>query len=88
MAEYRVEVTRGAARELKALGPDQGPGCLPPSFVKRSSPTSGVPETHEHDGFLPPAGWALSCLYEILDREQLITVFAVGDRRDVYRGLR
>ena len=78
MAEYRVELTRSAARDLKALGPDAGPRLLA-AIDSLSTALTGTTSSYR----LRVGRHRV--LYEILDRERLVTVFAAGDRRDVYR---
>lgn len=82
-------MTRGAARELKALGPDSGPRLLAAinSLSAVPRPQGSRKLTSTTSSYRVRVG-RYRVLYEILDREQLITVFAVGGRRDVYRGLR
>ena len=86
MAGYRVELTRSAARDLKALGPDAGLRLLAAidSLSTAPRPRQSRKLTGTTSSYRLRVG-RHRVLYEILDRERLVTVFAAGDRRDVYR---
>ena len=89
MADYRVEVTRSAARDLDSL--DQG---IARRLVAAIESLAVAPRPRQAAKL---TGSASSCrvrvgnyrvLYEVSDDRQTVTVFAAGHRRDVYRSLR
>ena len=86
MAEYRVEVTRAAYRDLDRLSPDIGGTVLTAIRGLTSDPRprqcrklSGSDNSYR----LRVGDYRV--LYEVDDNGRLVTVYAVGHRRDIYR---
>lgn len=86
MDEYRVNLTRTAARELESLPGDIGRRLLTAIQALRTEPRPPQCKklTGSRSSYRIRVG-TYRILYEILDRETAINVFAVGHRRDVFR---
>ncbi len=86
MAEYRVEVTRSAYRDLDSMSPGVGGTVLTAMRGLTSDPRlrqcrklSGSDNSYR----LRVGDYRVP--YEVDDNERLVTVYAVGHRRDIYR---
>ena len=86
MAEYRVEVTRAAYRDLDRLSPGIGGTVLTAirGFSSDPRPRQCRKLSGSENSYRLRAG-DYRVLYEVDDNGRLVTVYAVGDRRDVYR---
>lgn len=86
MADYRVEITRSAARELENLGPRLGRRILGPIEGLASSPRPRQSRklTGSENSYRLRVG-QYRILYQVDDSNRLITVFAVGHRLEIYR---
>lgn len=89
MAEYRVDLTRSASRDLDSL--DQGIGrrliAAIESLAVDPRPRQAAKLTGSLSSYRVRVG-NYRVLYEVSDGRQTVTVFAAGHRRDVYRSLR
>ena len=86
MADYRVEITRSAARELENLGPRLGRRILGPieGLASNPRPRQSRKLTGSENSYRLRVG-RYRILYQVDDSNRLITVFAVGHRREIYR---
>ena len=86
MAEYRVEITRPASKELEDLGPRAGRGLLASieALASHPRPRQCRKLTGSEDSYRLRVG-VYRVLYQIDDEDKKIIVYAVGHRRDIYR---
>ncbi len=85
MALYNVLITKSAAKELEAI-PEKDRRRI----IERIRGLSGEPrpfgvEKLSGDDKYRIRQGNFRILYEILDRDLVVTVIRIGDRRDVYR---
>ncbi|MEJ7758865.1 MAG: type II toxin-antitoxin system RelE/ParE family toxin [Gemmatimonadaceae bacterium] len=85
MALYNVLITKSAAKELAAI-PEKDRRRI----IERIRGLSGEPrpfgvEKLSGDDKYRIRQGHFRILYEILDRDLVVTVIRIGDRRDVYR---
>ena len=85
MANYSVLITRSAARELEGLSPRDRR-----RIVERIRKLAGEPRPFGAEKLSGEDKYRIRqgnfrVLYEILDRELVVTVIRIGNRRDVYR---
>ena len=86
MAEYRVEVTRAAYRDLDRLSPGIGGTVLTAIRGLTSDPRPRqCRKLSGSDNSYRLRVRAYRVLYEVDDHDRLVTVYAVDHRRDVYR---
>ncbi|MBI2166005.1 MAG: type II toxin-antitoxin system RelE/ParE family toxin [Chloroflexi bacterium] len=86
MAEYRVQVTRAAFKELESLPPDQGRRVLTAieSLIFDPRPKQSRKLAGSRVSYRVRVG-DYRILYQVNERAKLVKVFAVGHRREVYR---
>ncbi len=86
MAEYRVEVTRAAYRDLDRLSPGVGGPVLTAirGFTSDPRPRQCRKLSGSYNSYRLRVG-DYRVLYEVNDNDRLVTVYAVGHRRDIYR---
>ena len=89
MAEYRVEVTRSAARDLDSLHQTIARRLLSviESLADAPRPRQAAKLTGSASSYRVRVG-SYRVLYEVSDDRRIVTVLAAGHRRDVYRSLR
>lgn len=86
MAGYEVQIKKSALKELKSLDRKLIPAIL--DKIKRLSsnprPASSKKLTGSKNSYrLPHASYRI--LYQVNDNEKVVTIYAVGHRRDIYR---
>ncbi|MFQ6026414.1 MAG: type II toxin-antitoxin system RelE/ParE family toxin [Dehalococcoidia bacterium] len=86
MEEHRIEITRAASRELSNLEARLGRRILTSleSLAIQPRPRQSRKLTGSENSYRLQVG-DYRILYEIDDTNKIITVFAVGHRRDIYR---
>lgn len=86
MAEYRVELKRGAARELEDLEPILARRILASiqALTFETRPRQSRKLTGSENSYRLRVG-TYRVLYQIDEGQQLIVVYAVGHRREIYR---
>ena len=86
MAEYRVEITRSVYRDLDRLASEAGRRVL--TAIRELAPNPRPRQCRKLSGsdnsYRVRVG-NYRVLYEVDDSEKMVTVFAVGHRRDIYR---
>ena len=83
---YRVEVNRRAERDLEGLIPRVRRRAY--DLIRALSSEPRPPQCRKLSGSNNSYRLRVNdyrILYEVLDRERLVTVYEVGHRRDVYR---
>lgn len=85
MALYKVLITKSASKELEAI-PEKDRRRIIERIrgLSRQPRPFGVEKLSGDDKYRIRQG-NLRILYEILDRDLVVTVIRIGDRRDVYR---
>ncbi len=86
MAQYRVDVTRSAAKELENLDPRTGSRVL--EAVQALTDEPGPRQSRKlvgSEGAYRIRVGSYRVLYLVDDARRVVTVIAVGHRRDVYR---
>ena len=86
MAEYRLEVKEKAVKELAKVRPDMGMRLL--KFIESLASDPKPRKSHKLSG-------SINCyrlrvgdyrvLYQVDDKEELVTIYKIGHRREVYR---
>ena len=86
MDEYRVELNRRGLRDLERLDSQTGPRVLRAieSLASEPRPVRSRKLVGSNDSYRLRVG-NYRILYEVDDSNSVVTVFAVGHRRDVYR---
>ena len=86
MAEYVIELKRSAARELEGLEPRLGRRILASieGLGSQVRPRGSRKLVGSENSYRLRVG-QYRVLYQIDDEERLITVVAIGHRREVYR---
>ena len=85
MALYNVLITKSAAKELEAIPEKDRRRIIERIRGLASEPRPlGVEKLSGDDKYRSRQG-NFRILYEILDRDLVVTVIRIGDRRDVYR---
>ncbi|MGH9341023.1 MAG: type II toxin-antitoxin system RelE family toxin [Acidobacteriota bacterium] len=85
MASYSVRIKQSAAKELEAIPLKDRKRIVSRIEQLRADPRPpGCEKLSGEDKYRIRQG-AYRILYEILDRELIVTVVRVGNRRDVYR---
>ncbi len=85
MALYNVLITKSAAKELEAIPEKDRRRIIERIRGLSSEPRPfGVEKLSGDDKYRIRQG-NFRILYEILDRDLVVTVIRIGDRRDVYR---
>ncbi|MGH7593119.1 MAG: type II toxin-antitoxin system RelE family toxin [Gemmatimonadales bacterium] len=85
MANYSVRIKRSAAKEIEALPPkDRRRTVTKIEGLARNPRPLGCEKLSGQEKYRLRQG-NYRILYEIVDRELLVTVVRVGNRRDVYR---
>ena len=85
MANYNVLIKRSAARELEGLPAKyrRRVASKIAALAKNPRPPGCEKLSEEEKYRLRQGNYRI--LYEILDRDLIVTVVKIGDRRDVYR---
>lgn len=86
MAQYRLEVTTKAIKELEKLPPNTGLRIL--ESIDSLSTTSRPRQSHKLSGSMNSYRLRVGdyrVLYQVDDETKLVTIYHVGHRRDVYR---
>lgn len=85
MASYSLLIKRSAARELTGLGIDDRRRVVTRIELLAADPRpAGCEKLSGQDKYRIRQG-DLRILYEIDDRDAMVTIVKVGHRRDVYR---
>lgn len=85
MASYSVLIKRSAAKEIEALPPKDRRRVVARIHSLGSNPRPvGCEKLSGEEKYRLRQG-DYRILYEIVDRELIVTVVKVGNRRDVYR---
>ena len=86
MAVYRVDIIRPAIRELEDLEPRLARRVLAAAEALSSNPRPRQCRklAGSENSYRLRVG-VYRVLYQIDDSERLVTVFAIGHRRDIYR---
>lgn len=85
MASYRVRITRSAAKELEAVPLQDRRRIVSRIENLRDDPRPpGCEKLSGEEKYRLRQG-NYRILYEIFDRELVVTVVTIGHRRDVYR---
>ena len=86
MAAYRVEVVRSAYRDLDKLNPQVGNRIIVAirSLALEPRPRQCTKLSGSESSYRLRVG-DYRVLFEVDDNEKLVTVFAVGHRREIYR---
>jgi len=85
VALYNVLITKSAAKELEAIPEKDRRRIIERIRGLASEPRPlGVEKLSGDDKYRSRQG-NFRILYEILDRDLVVTVIRIGDRRDVYR---
>ncbi len=86
MADYRVEIRRPAARELDKLDPRLGRRILEAieGLATKPRPAQSRKLAGSENSYRLRVG-SYRILYQVDDPESLVSVFAVGHRREIYR---
>lgn len=85
MANYKLLITRSASKELEDI-PGRGRNRIIAKIraLETNPHPSGVEKLSGDDKYRLRQG-DYRILYEIQDRELIVTVVRIGNRRDVYR---
>ena len=85
MASYRLVIRRSAGKEIEALPPRDRRRVVTKiqSLATNPRPVGSERFSGEEKYRLREGDYRI--LYEIVDRELIVTVVKVGNRRDVYR---
>lgn len=85
MASYRLVIRRSAGKEIEALPPKDRRRVVKKIQGLATSPRpAGCERLSGEEKYRLRQG-DYRILYEIVDRELIVTVVKVGNRRDVYR---
>ncbi|MCH7745136.1 MAG: type II toxin-antitoxin system RelE/ParE family toxin [Chloroflexi bacterium] len=86
MAEYRVEVTRSADRDLDHLNPRMGRRVLTAirALASEPRPRQCKKLTGSESSYRVRIG-AYRVLYQVSDEDRIVTIYAIGHRREIYR---
>jgi len=85
VANYKLLITRSASNELEDLpGKDRNRIIAKTQRLETSPRPPGVEKLSGDDKYRLRQG-DYRILYEIRDRELIVTVVRIGNRRDVYR---
>ena len=85
MASYSVQIKRSAAKELEAIPLKDRRRIVARIETLRDNPRPpGCEKLSAEEKYRLRQG-DYRILYEILDRELVVTVVRIGNRRDVYR---
>ena len=86
MVGYRIELNRPAVREIEALEQIQAARILEAIEALSSDPRPrGCRKLAGSDNSYRLRVGQYRVLYQVYDANHLITVFAIGYRRDIYR---
>ena len=88
MAEYVIELRRTSARELESLDSGIGRRILASieGLSSQPRPRGPIKLAGSENSYRLRVG-QYQVLYQIDDEEKLISIYAVGHRREVYRGV-
>ena len=85
MASYRVDITRSVEKELEALAAKDRKRVVARMRALADNPRPpGCEKLSGEEKYRIRQG-DMRVLYEIADREAVITIVKIGHRRDVYR---
>lgn len=84
MASYSVRIKRSAAKEIEALQRRDRTRVIERIGALATDPRPAGAEKLSNERYRARQG-NYRILYEIVDRELIVTVVRVGHRRDVYR---
>ena len=85
MANYRLVIRRSAGKEIEAIPPKDRRRVVTKIQALASNPRpAGCEKLSGEEKYRLRQG-DYRILYEIVDRELIVTVVKVGNRRDVYR---
>ena len=86
MAAYRVEIGRSAANDLEGLQPQQASRIVAAleALADEPRPRKSRKLTGSDNSYRIRVG-NYRILYQIDDPDKVVSVFAVGHRKDVYR---
>ena len=85
MASYKLLITRSASKELEAVPTKDRSRIITRIRALEDDPRpAGVEKLSGDDKYRLRQG-NFRILYEIQDRELIVTVVGIGNRRDVYR---
>ena len=85
MANYRLVIRRSAGKEIEALPPKDRRRVVAKIQALAANPRpAGCEKLSGEEKYRLRQG-DYRILYEIVDRELIVTVVKVGNRRDVYR---
>ena len=85
MASYKLLITRSASKELEAIpAKDRGRIIAKIRGLEENPRPPGAEKLSGDDKYRMRQGH-YRILYEIQDRQPIVTVVRIGNRRDVYR---
>lgn len=84
MASYNVLIKRSATKEIEALPPKDRRRVVTKIQALANNPRPPGCEKLSGDEKYRLRQWDYRVLYEIVDRDLVVTVVKVGNRRDVY----
>jgi mRNA interferase RelE/StbE len=85
VASYSVRIKRSAAQELEAIPPKDRRRIVSRIEALRTNPRPPRCEKLSGEEKYRVRQGDYRILYEIVDRELIVTVVRIGNRRDVYR---